>query len=101
MYLTDGRHNGPCKSNLNNELRCFHSQPNITTYAIAIGSAALESVEAMENPQSSGASNIFNVDDLDDLQEVFELILQILNIKGPDGKPQYTCLSHDQACSRR
>ena len=101
VYLTDGKHNGPCKSNLKNELRCFHSQPNINTYAIAIGNTTLESVEAIENPQSSGASNIFNVDDFDDLQEVFKLILQILNIKGPDGKPQYTCWSHDQACRKR
>ena len=103
VYLTDGGHNGPCKSNLKNELDCFHrpSRPNINTYAIAIGSEALESLEAIENSQSSGSSSIFNVDNLDDLQKTFKLILETLNIKGSDGRPTYTCLSHDQACRKR
>ena len=32
VYLTDGYHNGPCRSNLANEVNCFHNQPNINTY---------------------------------------------------------------------
>ena len=100
VYLTDGRHNGPCRSNLKNELNCFHSRPNITTYAIAIGNAALASVQAMENPHDAGDSHIFNVDNFNDLEKVFKLILQILNLRGSDGKPKFTCFSHNQACRK-
>ena len=32
VYLTDGKHNGPCSSNLKIKVKCFHSRPNINTY---------------------------------------------------------------------
>ena len=32
VYLNDGKHNGPCSSNLMIKVRCFHSRPNINTY---------------------------------------------------------------------
>ena len=100
VYLTDGKHNGPCRSNLNSELQCFHRRPNINTYAIAIGDAAFASVQAIENPRDSGNSHIFNVDDFDDLQEVFRLILLILNTRNSNGQPVYTCFSHDMPCGK-
>ena len=100
VYLTDGKHNGPCRRNLNSELQCFHRRSNINTYAIAIGNAALASVQAIENPRDSGDSHIFNVDDFDDLQEVFRLILLILNTRNSNGQPVYTCFSHDMPCGK-
>ena len=100
VYLTDGGHNGPCKSNLAKEVQCLHNQRNINTYAIAVGRPALASVQALENPHDRSDSHIFNVDNLNDLQEVFNQILQILSFKGPDGKPVFTCVSHDGACRK-
>ena len=100
VYLTDGGHNGPCRSNLAKEVQCLHNQRNINTYAIAVGRRALASVQALENPHDRSDSHVFNVDDLDDLQEVFNQILQILSIKGPDGNPIFTCVSHDGACRK-
>ena len=100
VYLTDGHHNGPCKNNLANEVKCFHNQRNINTFAIAIGNAALATVEALENPHDTGDSHIFNVDDFVELEKVFKLIIQVLDIPGPDGKPIFTCISHDGACRK-
>ena len=100
VYLTDGKHNGPCRNNLNSELNCFHRQFNINTYAIAIGEATLASVQAMENPRDSGNSHIFNVDNFDDLKEAFRLILQILGERDSGGAPKYTCFSHSQPCGK-
>ena len=98
VYLTDGRHNGPCKNNLNTELYCFHrpSRSNINTYAIAIGNAALESVQALENPRNSGDSHLFNMNDFDELQQVFDALLELLNEEDAYGNPTYDCISHDQ-----
>ncbi len=53
VYLTDGKRNGPCSNNLTNEVKCFHSQSNINTYATAIGNPASESVQVLENPRNS------------------------------------------------
>ena len=100
VYLTDGKHNGPCKSNLNGELQCFHTRSNINTYAIAIGNAAFTSVQAIENPQSSGDSHIFNAENFEELEEVFRLILLVLNLRDSSGAPIYTCFSHNQACGK-
>ena len=81
-------------------MNCFHNQHNINTYAIAVGPRATASVQALESPHDRSDSHIFNVDNLDDLQEVFNQILQILSIKGPDGNPIFTCVSHDGACRK-
>ena len=98
VYLTDGKHNGPCRGDLDQELYCFHrpSRPNINTYAIAIGDAALESVQALENPRNSGDSHLFNMNDFDELQEVFDALLELLNEEDAYGNPTYDCISHDQ-----
>ena len=101
VYLTDGYHNGPCKSNLTKEVICFHNQRNINTYAIAVGSAAFKSVQILENPHDLNDSHIFNVDNLDELERTFQLILQILSEKHSDGNPIYTCFSYDGACRKR
>ena len=98
VYLTDGKHNGPCKSNLTTELYCFHrpSRPNINTYAIAIGNPAYESVQALENPRNSGNSHVFNVADFTELKELFRLILKVLKQVDSRGQPKFNCISHDQ-----
>ena len=99
VYLTDGRHNGPCRSNLANEVNCFHNQRNINTYAIAVGRPVLASVQVLENPHDRSDSHIFNVDDFVELEKVFTLIDLVLKIPGPDGKPLYSCFS-DVACRK-
>ena len=102
VYLTDGTHNGPCKSNLKNELDCFHrpSRPNINTYAIAIGNPAFESVQALENPRNSADTNLFNVHDFDELQELFDHIVEVLGLEDANGDPLFDCISHNHESCR-
>ena len=99
VYLTDGRHNGPCRSHLGNELLCLLQRRNINTNAIAVGGAAVESVQHLESPDNGG--HILDVDDIDDLVLVFKHMLDILNIRYSDGTPKYTCFSHDRACPNK
>ena len=97
VYLTDGLHNGPCRNNLQNELDCFHTRTNINTYAIAVGNAARKSVQAIEDPQRPADTHIFDVDDFQDLETLFNYINVVLGLK-ENGKPVYSCFSHDGAC---
>ena len=103
VYLTDGRHNGPCRSNLNNELDCFHrpSRPNINTYAIAIGNAAFESVQALEKTRTLSFKHLFDMENFDELQETVTVILAILNQVDTNGNPLFDCVSHDQKPCRK
>ena len=99
VYLTDGQHNGPCRNHLGNELLCLHQRRNIDTTAIAVGGAAVASVQQLEGPENF--EHIFDVDNIDQLVSVFTLMLDILNIRNADGSPKYTCFSHDQACRKK
>ena len=99
VYFTDGRHNGPCRSHLGNELLCLHQRRNINTTAIAVGDAAVESVQDLENPENLG--HIFDVDNIDELVSLFKDMLEILNIRNSDGSPKYTCFLHDRACRKK
>ena len=96
VYVADGYHNGPCRGNLNTELDCFHRRLNINTYAIAIGNAALESMQAMENPRNSSDSHIFNVNNFQELGMLFNQISKLLSIKDSDGNLVYNCALHNQ-----
>ena len=97
VYLTDGKHNGPCRSNLKNELDCFHrpSRSNINTYAIAIGNPAFQSVQVLENPRNSADTNLFNVHDFDELQELFDHIVEVLGLEDANDDPLFDCISHN------
>ena len=97
VHLTDGWHNGPCRSNLAKEVKCFHSRPNIITYAIAIGDAALESVQVLENPRNTTDTHVFNMHYFDELQEMFDVILEILD--GSNGDPVFDCVSHNNVAT--
>ena len=103
VYLTDGSHNGPCRSNLKKEVNCFHrpGQTNINTYAIAIGDSAYESVQALENRRNLGDMHLFNIHNFKELQEVFEAILHLLKQVDLNGKARFTCISHDQEPCRK
>ena len=96
VYLTDGKRNGPCSNNLANEVKCFHSRPNINTYAIAIGNPAIESVQVLENPQNTNYAHLFNMSDFDELQEVFDAILEILDQEDSDSDLMFDCFPHNQ-----
>ena len=39
MYVTDGKHNGPCSDRLTDTIQCLHNtaKPNVATYAVAYG----------------------------------------------------------------
>ena len=103
VYLTDGRHNGHCPgTTLADELDCFHSDTrlNINTYAIGIGRASLDSVNAMAKVRASNDAHVFNVETFADLKELFALISDFLSSDADgDGVPDFSCISHNQtAC---
>ena len=99
VYLTDGRHNGHCTgTTLADELDCFHSdrRSHINTYAIGIGRASLDSVNAMEKVRDPDDAHVFNVDTFADLKVLFEIISDLLRTDGDsDGVPDFSCISHD------
>ena len=69
VYLTVGCHNGKYSgTTLSDELDCFHSdsRPNINMYAIGIGSASLNSVNAMANVRDPDDAHVFNVETFED-----------------------------------
>ena len=105
VYLTDGRHNGHCPgTTLADELDCFHSDTrlNINTYAIGIGRASLDSVNAMAKVRDPDDAHVFNVDTFADLKVLFALIMDLLSSDDDeDGVPDYSCISHDTTpCER-
>ena len=105
VYLTDGRHNGHCTgTSLTDELDCFHSdnRPNINTYAIGIGRASLDSVNAMAKVRDPDDAHVFNVDTFEDLKFLFSLISDLLATDADDdGVPDFSCISHDATpCER-
>ena len=100
VYLTDGGHNGPCKSNLANEVNCFHSRPNINTYAIAIGEEVNKSVQALENQRNTDDLHVFNMRDFDELQEMFDTIMELLDQEDSNGDPVFDCVSHNHVPCR-
>ena len=99
MYLTDGRHNGSCRSNLANEVNCSHSRPYINTYAIAIGDATLESGQVLENQRNTDDIHVFNMHDFDQLQEIFDIILELLGKEDSNGDPVFDCVSHNHVAT--
>ena len=105
VYLTDGRHNGRCTgTTLADELDCFHSDTrlNINTYAIGIGRASLDSVNAMAKVRDPDDAHVFNVDTFADLKVLFALISDLLSTdSNSDGVPDFSCISHDTTpCER-
>ena len=105
VYLTDGKHNGHCPgTTLADELDCFHSDTrlNINTYAIGIGRASLDSVNAMAKVRDPDDAHVFNVDTFADLKVLFALIMDLLSSDDDeDGVPDYSCISHDTTpCER-
>ena len=105
VYLTDGRHNGHCTgTTLENELDCFHSDTrlNINTYAIGIGRASFDSVNAMAKVRDPDDAHVFNVDTFADLKVLFALISDLLSSDADgDGVPDYSCISHDTTPCKR
>ena len=99
VYLTDGKHHPSCTGKtLSDELDCFHSdiRPNINTYAIGIGSASLDSVNAMAKVRDPDDAHVFNVKTFEDLKTLFKIILDLLSTDDDnDGVPDYSCISHD------
>ena len=105
VYLTDGRHNGKCSgTTLTDELDCFHSdsRPNINTYAIGIGRASLDSVNAMAKVRDPNDAHVFNVETFEDLKLLFSLISDLLSTDADgDGVPDFSCILHDaKPCKR-
>ena len=95
VLLTDGRHNGPCRNNLDNELQCLHGKSNINTFGIGIGSVDHQSVVKLTK---GNGDHIFRVENFQELQEVLETIKALLAIPGPDGEPIYKCAGHHASC---
>ncbi len=93
VYLTDGRHNGPCRSRLTDEIRCLHLPCNINTYAIAVGDAALETVEALQDKRTLG--HVLDVKTFADLEFVFEHVMALLTPEDSSQIPLITCISHN------
>ena len=92
VYLTDGRHNGPCRSELTKVLHCLHKPCNINTYAIAVGDSALENVKALRDKWTVG--HILGVKTFADLEFVFELTSSLLTPQNSSQIPKFTCISH-------
>ena len=105
VYLTDGRPNGHCSgTTLSDELECFHSdkRPNINTYAIGIGWASLDTVNAMAKVRDPDDAHVFNVDTFEDLKFLFSIILDLLSTDtDEDGVPDFSCISHDATPCKR
>ena len=95
VLLTDGRHNGPCLSNLDRELQCLHGKSNINTFGIGIGSTDHQSVVKLTK---GNGDHIFRVENFQELQSLLQGIKLLLALKGPDGKPLYDCAGHHASC---
>ena len=105
VYLTDGRHNGHCTgTTLADELECFHSdnRHNINTYAIGIGRASLDSVNAMAKVRDPDDTHVFNVDTFEDLKLLFSIISDLLSTdEDDDDVPDFSCVLHDTTPCKR
>ena len=95
LFLTDGRPNGPCRNNLNNELRCLHGKSNINTFGIGIGSHDHESIVKLTK---GNGNHIFRVNNFKELTSVLQAINLLLAERLPDGKPLYSCAGHLGFC---
>ena len=93
VYLTDGRHNGPCRSELTNVLHCLHKPCNINTYAIAVGDSALDNVDDLRNRWTVG--HTLGVETFAELELVFELTSSLLMPHDSSQIAPLTCISHD------
>ena len=92
VYLTDGRHNGPCRSELTNVLHCLHKPCNINTYAIAVGNSTLKNVEDLRDKWTVG--HILGVETFAELELVFELTSRLLTPQDSSQIAPFTCISH-------
>ena len=89
ILLTDGKHNGPCRSRLDAELQCLN-QTNINTIGIGIGEADNPSVVKLTR---GNAGHIFRVGNTTELQQLVTITKELLKRPGEDGKPR-TCAGH-------
>ena len=90
ILLTDGMHNGRCRSRLDTELQCLHQKTNINTIGIGIGKADIAAVVKLTQ---GNAGHIFRVADTKELQELVQITKTLLKLPGPDGQPR-TCAGH-------
>ena len=92
ILLTDGKHNGPCRSRLSATVECLHNRENINTFGIGVGSIDYESVRALTNGEGA---NIFRAENFTELQQLFTLIHNLLATKDENKDPIYRCAAHD------
>jgi uncharacterized protein YegL len=102
VVLTDGEHNGPCRSKLSQEIKCLttdkdgNKRDNIKTYAIGIGSANIEAVAQLR--QNPDEDYIFDVPDFDTLKGLFDIIEDLMSLtttaENGEEVPLYSCHGH-------
>ena len=85
ILLTDGKHNGRCRSRLDTELQCLHQKTNINTIGIGIGEADAPAVVKLTR---GNAGHVFRVADTKELQELVRVTNAILKLPGR------TCAGH-------
>ena len=98
VLLTDGKNNGPCRSNLAETVKCLHARANINAFGIAIANADYDSVKKLTNGIDE---SIFRVETFAKLQELFEIIKQKLGETDESGNPIYSCVRHDGGRCRK
>ena len=98
VLLTDGNHNGPCRSRLDTTVECLHEERNINTFGIGVGSIDYDSVKALTNAgdaTNGDIANIFRVGNFTLLQQLFMIIQTQLARKDTNGDPVYRCATYD------
>lgn len=97
VILTDGWHNGPCKSQLRNALGCLHGRSNINTFGIGIGTVNADAVNALVDVHDG--NHIFRVASFAHLKELLKIIeLELAQVNPATGKKKYTCANHIGHC---
>lgn len=97
VILTDGKHNGPCRNQLKNVLRCLHGRSNINTFGIGIGTVDADAVNALIEIRNG--LHIFRVASFQQLKELLIILELELAKEDPEtGTKIYTCAGHAGVC---
>ena len=97
VILTDGKHNGPCKSQLKSAIGCLHGRSNINTFGIGIGTVNADAVNALVDVHDE--THIFRVASFEQLKQLLTILeLELAAVNAETGKKTYTCAGHAGLC---